>query len=236
MFSSKFFYFILFLIFIDANAQNNEQINSDRPDQSEGTYILTKNSFQIENGLLLQDKEMINNLMIRYGLTKKTEFRIVSDFGLKNFDDDLNTIGISFKHNLLEQNKAIPEITLVGYYRNKIKNKFEFQKNENYALIIAFQNILSEKLIVGYNLGTNSFGKSIITTFFTNYIFSKKITAYAECFSYFLKTEASNYNFDIGLFYSVNHSLQFDIAYGQTINKITNPYLTIGFSVKFDKK
>ena len=92
MFSSKFLYFILFLIFIDANAQNNEPINSDRPDQSEGTYILTKNSFQIENGLLLQDKEMINNLMIRYGLTKKTEFRIVSDFGLKNFDDDINTI------------------------------------------------------------------------------------------------------------------------------------------------
>ena len=45
MFSSKFFYFILFLIFIDANAQNNEPLNSDRLDQSEGTYILTKNNF-----------------------------------------------------------------------------------------------------------------------------------------------------------------------------------------------
>jgi hypothetical protein len=64
MFSSKFLYFILFLIFIDANAQNNEPINSDRPDQSEGTYILTKNSFQIENGLLLQDKEMLEDYLV----------------------------------------------------------------------------------------------------------------------------------------------------------------------------
>lgn len=234
MFSSKFFYFILFLIFIDANAQNNEPLNSDRPDQSEGTYILTKNNFQIENGVLLQDNVGINNFMLRYGLSKKTEIRIVSDFDFGKFNDDVNSIGISFKHKILEQNKAIPEITLVGYYRNKIKNKFEFQKNENYALILAFQNILSEKFIIGYNLGSNSLGETLNTTFFTNYIFSKKITIYVEYFSSFEKNNSDSHNLDFGLFYSINNNFQLDFAYGNSINKASIPFYSVGFSVKFD--
>lgn len=234
--TSKIFYFFSFLFFINAYSQNSEPINSDRPDQSEGTYILTKNSFQIENGILFQDKEAICNLMIRFGLSKKTELRLVSDFGISNYNDNLNTIGISFKRKLLEQNKIIPEITLVGYYRNLIKNKIEFQKQENYALILAFQNILSEKLTIGYNFGTNSFGESIIATLFSNYIFSKKITFYTEYFSSFTKNSLGNHSLDLGIFYLFNNNLQFDFAYGQTIHKTTNPFITAGFSIKLDKK
>ncbi|MBV2196947.1 MAG: transporter, partial [Flavobacterium sp.] len=182
------------------------------------------------------DKEAIGNLMIRFGLSKKTELRLVSDFGISNYNDNLNTIGISFKRKLLEQNKIIPEITLVGYYRNLIKNKIEFQKQENYALILAFQNILSEKLTIGYNFGTNSFGESIIVTLFSNYIFSKKITFYTEYFSSFTKNSLGNHSLDLGIFYLFNNNLQFDFAYGQTIHKTTNPFITAGFSIKLDKK
>jgi hypothetical protein len=226
------FFSVSFLVL----SQNNESVNSDRPDQSEGTYILTKNKFQIENGVLSQDNVWINNLMLRYGLSKKTEIRIVSDFDYEKFNDDVNSIGISFKHKLLEQNKIIPEITLVGYFRNKIKNKFEIQNKENYSLVLAFQNIVSDQLIIGYNLGSNTLGETFNTTFFANYIFTKKITVFVEYFSAFEKNNSGSHNLDFGLFYLINNNFQLDFAYGNTINKDSNPFYSLGFSFKFDFK
>jgi hypothetical protein len=231
---------ILVTVFFSASflalSQDNEPINSDRPDQSEGTYILTKNNFQLENGVLSQDNVWINNFMFRFGLSKKTEIRIVSDFDFEKFNEDVNSVGVSFKHKLLEQNKIIPEITLVGYFRNKINNQFEIQNKENYALIVAFQNIVSDHLIIGYNLGSNSLGKTFNATFFANYIFNKKFTAFLEYYSAFEKNNSGSHNFDFGLFYSLNNNFQLDFAYGNTINKVSNPFYSFGFSYKFDLK
>ena len=42
-----------------AVAQNDENLNTDRPDQSEGVYTLPKDQFQIENGLVLAKKKAV---------------------------------------------------------------------------------------------------------------------------------------------------------------------------------
>jgi hypothetical protein len=230
----KTFYSFLFLFALKSFCQNNEYINSDRPDQSEATYILTKNALQLENGAFVQNRIWMNNLMVRFGLSKKTEIRFVADIETAIFTNSV--IGLSFKHKLFEQKNIIPEVTIVGYYRNLIKNKIEFHNQENYALILAFQNTLSDKFTIGYNFGSTALGQSYITTFFTNFMLSKKISLYAEYFSFVYKNNSPSYNFDVVVFYVLNPSLQLDLAYGQTIDKIPNNYLSFGVSYKIDRK
>ena len=58
-----------------AVAQNDGNLNTDRPDQSEGVYTLPKGQFQIENGLVFSKEESSDNLMLRYGLITNTELR-----------------------------------------------------------------------------------------------------------------------------------------------------------------
>ena len=63
-----------------AIAQNDETINTDRPDQSEGVYTLPKGQFQIENGYVFSKQDSSANLMLRYGLITNTEIRLEGDF------------------------------------------------------------------------------------------------------------------------------------------------------------
>jgi hypothetical protein len=112
----KFSLFIAYLfINFDSFSQNLEPINSDRPDQSEGTYTLTKGTFQFENGVLHQDQFFSNNAMLRYGVNQNFELRLISNY---EFYEKNQTIGISFKHKIIKQNNIIPEITIVGYFNN----------------------------------------------------------------------------------------------------------------------
>ena len=79
------FFIILFLLFgFLANAQRSSLIVTDRPDQSDGAYVLPKNLFQFENGLLFNNEGVINNLMVRYGFSNSSEVRIALDYGKIN--------------------------------------------------------------------------------------------------------------------------------------------------------
>ncbi len=45
-------------------AQNDDPINTDRPDQTEGVYTMSKNHFQLENGITGSKGSTLNNLML----------------------------------------------------------------------------------------------------------------------------------------------------------------------------
>ncbi len=88
---------ILLLSSCSLNAQN--MINTDRPDQSDGTHIVEKQYFQIESGVQFSKSNETSNsfdniTLIRYGITKKFEARLLNQysvvchspfFGTKNY-------------------------------------------------------------------------------------------------------------------------------------------------------
>ena len=55
--------FLLLGINVWGQEQEIEPINTDRPDQNEGTYVLPKRTFQIEGGLQHSEGEFAPNLM-----------------------------------------------------------------------------------------------------------------------------------------------------------------------------
>src|ERR1700733_10324564 len=60
-------------------------INTDSPDQSDGSHIVEKKHFQIETGLQFSrldefTKEMDNVTTFRYGVAKKFEIRLINQY------------------------------------------------------------------------------------------------------------------------------------------------------------
>ena len=87
---------ICFFFNLSAKAQTTT-INTDRPDQSDGVATIGKNNFQIENGITIAKKTVVNNLMLRYGITKSTEIRTLIDYGKEYNQKGFKPITLSVK-------------------------------------------------------------------------------------------------------------------------------------------
>ena len=98
----------IFSLFVSANnaIAQVESINTDRPDQSDGIYTIPKNTFQLENGITITKQTVINNLMLRYGLTPSTEIRLLLNAGKEFKNKGLLPISLSFKQRIIEQKKS----------------------------------------------------------------------------------------------------------------------------------
>ena len=227
---------ILLLAVQQISAQITEPINTDRPDQSDGTYVLKKKYLQIENGITIANKTVANNLMLRYGLTKTTEIRLLSDFGKFEGITGFTPIGISVKQCLIENEGIVPAITLVGYLRyEEIASKAFRTNRKTYNFLIAFQNDITDKLSVGYNVGTATVLKNISFTTSFGYGLSDKFTGFVEYFSNFEKEETPSHNIDGGILYFINNRLQLDFAVGSSLIDKGNYYFTTGVSYRFKK-
>ena len=82
MLKIKSTFYILIFILLNFNLLClADNITTDRPDQSEGSYVVPKNALQIENGITIADEVLQNNFLMRYGVTNSTELRFLADVG-----------------------------------------------------------------------------------------------------------------------------------------------------------
>lgn len=223
-------------------AQTTAPINTDRPDQSDGTYTLAKNTFQLESGFLFgKDVEMyfLHNTMVRYGITSSTEIRLLFDYGSIGEQTGILAPGISIKQHLLPQKKWIPEMTAVGYIRIPYLAT-DYFKTDNPAatFLLAFQNTISDEFSIGYNLGTTLDGDHAYTTWIATtslgYSPAKYLSFFAEYFSSFGYVLKPANNIDIGVLWLVKDNFQIDLALGTTIGlEEKNRFVTTGFSYRF---
>lgn len=211
-----------------------ESINTDRPDQSDGVYTIPKNTFQLENGITVAKQTVINNLMLRYGLTPSTEIRLLLDVGKEFENKGLLPISLSFKQRIIEQKEIIPAMTLVGYVAFEQLASKDFKGNKlPFEIKMAFENEINEKFSIGYNLGTSNQFKDLNLSAALGYNINDKISTFIEYFST-LSKNGNEHNIDAGILYIINPKLQIDIAYAQPLNGLDNkPFSTIGISYSF---
>ena len=210
-------------------------INTDRPDQSDGTYTLTKNAFQIENGITLAKETFVNNLMLRYGATNSTEIRLLIDAGKENGLFGLKPLTISAKQRILEQKKWIPSMTLVGYATFGKLASNDFQENKiSTELKLAFENELTDKFAVGYNIGQSESFENLTLSLGFYYTPIDKISTFVEYFST-VSHFTQEHNFDTGILYLLSPVLQIDFAIGHSIFAVDKRFFTtFGISYLFN--
>lgn len=224
------------------SAQKASPINSDRPDQSDGTYTMPKNTFQLEAGCTLGkniNSYFLQTNMLRYGITKSTEIRILFDFGTVGSEKGIFAPGISVKQYLLPQKRWFPEISAVGYIRLPYLATDNFKTDSPAAtFLLAFQNTITDQFSIGYNLGTTLDGDNAYNTWIVTasvaYQLTQKISFFLEYFSSFENILKPSSNIDTGVLWLLKDNFQIDLAIGTTITQDDkNRFVTTGISYSF---
>ncbi len=233
--SFQLIHFISFLLISFNGMAQSERINTDRPDQTDGTYTIPVNTFQIENGVTFSANLIINNFMLRYGAGKSTEIRLAIDAGKEDGLNGLKPVTFSLKQRFTQQTGALPAIALIGELSvGKFASK-SFQSNElPFALKIALDKDLSDKFSLGGNLGTSDRFTELDLTFEGVYSLADNASVYLEYFSDFHKT-TSDHNLDAGILYGITRRFQIDFACGISLGNSGTPFFaTTGISYLFD--
>lgn len=206
----------------------------DRPYQTDGVFVVPKNKFQIENGVTFGEKTLLDDLMFRYGLTGSTELRLSGSAGKYEKQSGLLPVSFSAKQRIIQQAGVVPAITAVGYLTVNNTDIPSSYKNETSGeLELAFENQLSDKFVVDYNLATTTFD-NLIYAASIGYFPIDQLGAFVEYFSKVEQTSNPSHNYDGGIMYFPNDHWSFDFALGNTlIHKQESLYYSLGFSYLF---
>lgn len=217
-------------------AQNPSEIVTDRPDQTDGAYVLLKNYLQVENGILFNKSGVLNNFMVRYGYSESGEFRCAVDVGRINSNFSIFPVQFSAKQRLFNQSGAIPLVTLIGYLNFGPIASANVKSNEiEEALLLAFQHELNDAMAFEWNFGSQSFKNDLKFTFLYSYKIFNRATTFVEYFSDFNKSSKPVHNADVGVLYAASNNLSLDIGLGSTLDSSLrkSTFFTMGASYRF---
>lgn len=238
--------FLLFIFCFTSFAQ--EPIQTDRPDQTEGVFVVPKYFLQIESAINFDKNNdntnsfLLPTNLIKYGLFNKFELQFAID-ELFSIDRTYGTlpIAVGFKANLFHGTKYIPEIALISRLQFKTWSKKEYEVSKNLSMYrLAFQNVISDKYSIGYNFGMNweefSNQPSLIFAISNSYNISAKTSLFAEIYN--IKNMLINQQIiDIGIVQQLSKHFIVDCAFGKHLNNIErNYYITIGVTTRLKIK
>jgi hypothetical protein len=229
------------------SAQN--LINTDRPDQSDGTHIVEKYLTQIETGLQFSKFDEAttgfdNVTLIRFGVTRRFEVRLLNQYSVVN--DSNRTSGfrpltISFKNQLCVQKGLLPKITLVSYFRLPITISPAFKgEHLGYTFTFAGRHDLTSKMKIYSNLGINrdqeSTDISYLATLEANYNLTDQLSTFIEYFGNYAAHSSSTNGMDIGFIYAFKNNFAVDLAVGSpTMNLGLNRFVSFGISARLPR-
>jgi len=195
-----------------AIAQSDENINTDRPDQSEGVYTLPKGQFQIENGYVFSKEDSSANLMLRYGLIPNTEIRLEGDFDLRT--PDFSSTTFSVKQRLYEsEQRYIPSVGLIGYGQYSKTDA----KTYTFDVCLAFESSLTDQLSLAYGARSSEQFKNLDVTAQVNYAPNNKFWTFVEYYASYNGTRAPEHNINAGIAYLLKPNFQIDLSGGRTL-------------------
>ena len=245
----KYVLSIVTLLIINKNclSQSLDPIATDRPDQTESPFIVPEKYFQFEIGFM-QEQVSSNektwvypNALIKYGLTQKTELRLILDvennriFG-KN-SAGLNPVVVGFKTNLLDEKGIIPKTSFIGHL--SIPGMASSNKKSTYyapAFRFVMQHTISKHQTLSYNLGSEWDGfmaePTFIYTLASGFSFSDKLGGYIELYGFAPQKQAASHSWDAGFTYLINNDVQLDVHGGSEVTRNAPDYF-IGGGISF---
>ena len=212
----RYLSFLLIFFWYTAISQT---IATDRPSAlTENSTSLYKNGIQLESGFLIQldsgETQPISapNLLLRYGLTEKTELRLMNDVLVDEENVELGVWTIGAKIQLYKSDKVnlsvLPSIQIPSDY-DDIGSLSEQPVN---AKVIG-NYVVSKANSVGYTIGYTFNNNEIGYSLFLSHNFSDKISTFIELYGF-----NDQLNIDAGLAYLIQDKLQFDAYFGTGLN------------------
>jgi len=224
-----------------AIAQQGESIVTDRPTQSASAFVVPQGKFLLETGFQSEkvSSRFTNttylNALLRLGLIEGVELRLTQNFvGSKVLGDrttGLSPLTLGTKIHLMNEDGWKPQMSVIGQVTLKTGRK-SFQPRSSVSEVrLNFQNTLSEKVSLGYNLGYVDAG-------FNDLLYSVVLgVGLVDGWSFFVEPygflgDDTDQRINAGLIYLAKPNLQFDISFGSGVSKIS-PDSFLGFGASF---
>ena len=236
------FYF-LFLIPFSFFAQ---QIETDRPDQTEASSTVGKHNLQVESGFVLTYEEdesevqsrqiLAPTTLIRYGIFQGVELRLVSEF--ETYSDPsgtaqgINDLQLGTKVQIFRRENSMHEVAFMSHL--VLPNGNRDLSGGTYGSIskLLVSHTFSDRLSLGYNLGYDNFGTengNFTYSFAWGVGVNDRVGFYIETFGIYEEFRDFTSNFDGGITYLIQDNLQLDFSAGTGITQKMN-YIGVGIS------
>jgi hypothetical protein len=259
--SRAYFFGVFILISLSLaatlKAQDDDVINPERPGLTNPPSVVTPKKIQIESGFFYEsdkvkdtelktDNYLYPTTLFRYGLMKNIELRLEVDVaGVSRSDGGTKLSSVSglfpvivgTKFHLFDQKRSRPEAAFVFMLALPYFGKDEFRPAYPAPYVsFFFQNTLSKKTTLGYNLGMlwngNDPNPTAIATISPSYNFTKKLSGFVELYSFYSKGSVPDFRCDGGFAYIALPNLQLDVSGGVGIAGPTSNY-TISAGIAF---
>ncbi len=256
------FFCLLFSISTQAQeadtAGSEDELSTDRPDQTEAPRLVPKGRFQIEAGYAVTrfreeaagegaQTAHTGILFLRYGLGERVELRAVVEDGvlrdrfIEETTQGLYPLAVGAKVALIKEQKGIvPEVSVLSYLKLPFTSRADSQGAYwSPAVILAFENKFLQKWEIEYNAGWKKDAYDTdyewMASASLHYEVTKKLKLFLEYFGHYAPGEAPLHNADGGLLYEVRDNLQLDFSAGSSLQAETekgNCFGAVGFSVR----
>jgi len=248
---------ILFISLVfTANAQV-ERIDTDRPDQTESPFLVSKNWLQLELGLNVQrlkspeNEFLLPTSLIKYGISRRFELRLITSIkryrifqsnGETAYENGIEPLELGTKIALAEEKRWFPKTSLlfhVVFPTLASKNLKADKLAPNFRF--SMQNTLTKKMALAYNLGAEWDGfnnePGWVYSISPGFDLAENWYGYIEAFGVVSKIEAPQHNIDAGLAYYFNSNFKADISSGFGISRAAPAwYLAIGASWRINTR
>jgi hypothetical protein len=234
----------LFLALDKVTAQ--DQIATDRPDQTESSSTVPHKSFQMEMGGVYLFDEPGNagwgGVLIRYGVFDGFELRLGTAYGsyadTSGNVNGLNPVEIGFKSYITEERGCLPEISLIGAI--VIPGLASSSLDIKYpapVMKIAASHTLSQVFSLGYNLGAIWDGESPVPiwsyTLALGVSIAEKAGFFIEPYAYFQNGAEPQHLLNGGFTYKLKPLVQLDISGGAGLSAAApDAFISAGVSFR----
>jgi len=247
---------LLLLLDVSAIAQEEQpELITDRPDQTESAAIVPRHALQVETGFLLENDAndlfstrsfTYNTTLLRFGLLNNLELRAGMDYfrastTLNNTSISSTISGISplytgFKIKITEAQEWFPQVAFLGGLVLPFTANSDRKPNYTAANIrFAFSHALSNRFSLGYNLGAEWDGDSPVPGYFYSaalgFAVTDRLGAFFESYGLIPETGDAEHLMDTGLTYLLLPTLQLDVSGGIGLNKAAiQNFISLGLS------
>ena len=240
---------ILFILLLGFSmCLNAQEIITDRPDQTESSSTIPKNSFQIETGILFSQVNTnsfesnnwnLPTTLLRFGITRNMELRLANQFTsiVKNSEEKTHQYGfgdieIGAKIQILRKKNINTEIAFLSHLVFPFGDKRISNTNFGSINKLSISHSITKNTSLGYNVGYNYFGEDLGMATYSlavGFTINDKWGFYIEPYGEWLNFQSIASNLDGGFTYLLQQNIQLDISYGLGLNYHMH-YTSLGFS------
>lgn len=228
-----------------------ENMVTDRPDQTESPATVAPKHIQVENGFSNEnvDVETKNTVfhtsLWRFGVNENFELRLITDLrkseGSGYKINGFSPIKLGIKSKLSEESGFWPQLSFIGHISFPTLASRDY-KATYYApsFRFALQNTLSDRVGLGYNIGTEWDGESAEPTFIytisSSITITDKLGCFFEIYGFLPQESSADHRADTGITYFISPNFMLDLSGGIGLSKSSpDNFISAGFSFRLPR-